>query len=63
MVLAHGSGVDDAAFVVLPLLVLGAVRLLNRRRPAEVGEADTERSTRHDVADSAPDTAHPGRFP
>jgi hypothetical protein len=33
MILAHGSGMDDAAFIILPLLVLAAVRLINRRRP------------------------------
>jgi hypothetical protein len=63
MILAHGSGVDDAAFVVLPLLVFAAVRLVNRRRPADVGVADTERPTGNDVADSAPDIPHPRRFP
>lgn len=51
MILAHGTGVDDAAFIVLPLLVFAAVRLFNRRRPSGVGAAcDTERLTRNDVA-------------
>ena len=52
MILAHGTGVDDAAFIVLPLLVFAAVRLFNRRRPSDVGASATERVTRNDVADS-----------
>jgi hypothetical protein len=52
MILAHGTGVDDAAFVVLPLLVFAAVRLFNRRRPSDVGGIDTEGVTTNDVASS-----------
>jgi hypothetical protein len=52
LILAHGSGMDDAAFVVLPLLVFAAVRLFNRRRPPDVGATDTERVTSNDVANS-----------
>ena len=52
MILAHGTGVDDAAFIVLPLLVFAAVRLFNRRRPSGVGASDTEGVARHDVAGS-----------
>ena len=52
MIVAHGTGVDDAAFIVLPLLVFAAVRLFNRRRPSGVGAGDAEGVTRHDVAGS-----------
>lgn len=52
MILAHGTGIDDAAFVVLPLLVFAAVRLFNRRRPPGAGTRDTERLTSNDVASS-----------
>lgn len=52
MILAHGTGIDDATFVVLPLLVYAAVRLFNRRRPRDVGTSDTERMTSGDVANS-----------
>ena len=52
MILAHGTGVDDAAFIVLPLLVFAAVRLFNRRRPSDVGASATEGVTRNDVAGS-----------
>lgn len=52
MILAHGTGIDDAAFVVLPLLVFAAVRLFNRRRPPDAGARDTERMTSNDVASS-----------
>jgi hypothetical protein len=31
MILAHGSGIDDAAFVVLPLLVFTALWWLKGR--------------------------------
>lgn len=31
MILAHGAGIDDAAFFVLPVLVFVAIRWLNRR--------------------------------
>jgi hypothetical protein len=42
MILAHGSGIDDAAFVVLPLLVMVALRWLNRRpRPHQDEAQDT----------------------
>lgn len=52
MILAHGTGVDDAAFILLPLLVFAAVRLFNRRRPSGVAAGDTEPVTRNDVAGS-----------
>lgn len=52
MILAHGAGIDDAAFVVLPLLVFAGVRLFNRRRPSDVGARDAERVTSNDVASS-----------
>lgn len=52
MILAHGTGIDDAAFVVLPLLVFAVVRLFNRRRPANAGARHTERMTSNDVASS-----------
>jgi hypothetical protein len=52
MILAHGTGIDDAAFVVLPLLVFAALRLFNRRRPSDGGERDTEGVTSNDVASS-----------
>ena len=45
MILAHGAGIDDAAFVVLPLLVFAAVVLFNRRRPAGAGARHTEPMT------------------
>ena len=52
MILAHGTGIDDAAFVVLPLLVIAALRLFNRRRPADVGGRDTEGVMNNDAASS-----------
>jgi len=52
MILAHGTGIDDAAFVVLPLLVFAALRLFNRRRPPDVGGPHTEGVTSNDVASS-----------
>jgi hypothetical protein len=39
MIMAHGAGIDDAAFVVLPLLVIVAVRWLNRRQSPQQDEA------------------------
>lgn len=51
MVLAHGAGIDDTAFVVLPLLVIVALRWLNRRqRPHEDEAQDNRRITRTDAA-------------
>lgn len=50
MILAHGSGIDDTAFVVLPLLVFAALRWLNRRRSPQPDEArDDRRMTRNDA--------------
>ena len=53
MILAHGSGIDDAAFVVLPLLVIAALRWLNRRpRPQQDEAQDHRRGTSNDAASS-----------
>jgi hypothetical protein len=53
MILAHGAGIDEAAFVVLPLLVFAALRWLNRRRSPHQDEArDTRPVTRNDAASS-----------
>ena len=53
MLLAHGAGIDDTAFVVLPLLVLAALRWLHRRQSPHQGEArDTGRATGNDAANS-----------
>ena len=52
MILAHGTGVDDVAFIVLPLLEFAAVRLFNRRWPSGLAASDTECVTGNDVAGS-----------
>ena len=53
MLLAHGSGIDDAAFVVLPLLVFAALRWFNRRQsPQPVEARDDGRVTRNDAGRS-----------
>ena len=53
MIMAHGAGIDDAAFVVLPVLVIVAVRWLNRRQSPQQDEArDKRRMTRNDAAGS-----------
>lgn len=52
MILAHGTGIDDAAFVVLPLLVLAALRLFNRRRPPDGGGCDSQGVRSNDVVSS-----------
>ncbi len=53
MILAHGSGIDDAAFVALPLLVFAALRWLNRRQPHQDEARDIPRvTTRNDAAGS-----------
>ncbi len=53
VILAHGTGIDDIAFVVLPLLVFAALRWLNRRqRPHQAEARDTRRARRSDAASS-----------
>ncbi len=51
MILAHGSGIDDAAFVVLPFLVVVALRWLNRRpRPHQDETHDNGAAAMNDPA-------------
>jgi hypothetical protein len=53
MILAHGSGIDDAAFIVVPILVFAAFRWLNRRQSPQPEEArDNGHITRNDAASS-----------
>jgi hypothetical protein len=53
MLLAHGSGIDDTAFVVLPLLVLAAMRWFHRRPGHQPGEArENRRASGNDAANS-----------
>lgn len=52
MILAHGAGIDDAAFVVLPVLVIVVVRWLNRRGLHQDERRNNRRVTRNDAASS-----------
>lgn len=41
--LAHGSGIDDVAFVLFPIVIFLALQWLNRRKQRqEKGPADTK---------------------
>jgi hypothetical protein len=53
VILAHGSGIDDTAFIVAPLLALTALRWLNHRRSLHrADERDTRAVRRSDAAGS-----------
>jgi hypothetical protein len=42
LIVAHGSGIDEIAFVALPVLVFVVLRWLNRRRARSAGRGAEE---------------------
>lgn len=50
LIVAHGSGIDEIAFVTLPVLVFVVLQWLNRRRRRQEG-------AEHDAATGSNDSA------